>query len=143
MPVAPGNQLDPTIDETFDMFAQYYKEDNDPIAIGRRTRRRRVVTVVTMLLSITRSLSAPEFFARSRIESNSQQLLAINGSEVNTPVCHDWRRMSRGQRCHPPFGAGPDVSGDRTPIRNTRRIRAVMQSGGWIDRDAIRAQYQK
>jgi hypothetical protein len=28
-------------------------------------------------------------------------------------------------------------------IRNTRRIRAVMQSGGWIDRPAIKAQFQK
>ena len=30
-----------------------------------------------------------------------------------------------------------------TDIRNTRRIRAVMQSGGWIDRAAIKAQFQK
>ncbi len=31
----------------------------------------------------------------------------------------------------------------QSDIRNTRRIRTVMQSGGWIDRGAIRAQYQK
>lgn len=38
MPVAPGNQLDPTIDETFDLFAQYYSEDNDPIRLSMPTK---------------------------------------------------------------------------------------------------------
>jgi imidazolonepropionase-like amidohydrolase len=31
----------------------------------------------------------------------------------------------------------------QSDIRNTRRIRAVMQSGGWIDRAAIKVQFQK
>ena len=38
LPVAPGNQLDPTIDETFDLFAQYYKEDEDPIRVSMPTK---------------------------------------------------------------------------------------------------------
>ena len=38
MPVAPGNQLDPTIDANFDMFAQYYQEDNDPIRLSLPTK---------------------------------------------------------------------------------------------------------
>jgi hypothetical protein len=38
MPVAPGNQLDPTIDDVFDMFAQYYNEDPEPMRISMPTR---------------------------------------------------------------------------------------------------------
>lgn len=38
MPVAPGNQLDPTIDEKFDLFAQYYNEEKDPIRISMPTK---------------------------------------------------------------------------------------------------------
>jgi hypothetical protein len=37
MPVAPGYQLDPTIDEYFDMFAQYYTEDQEPMRISMPT----------------------------------------------------------------------------------------------------------
>jgi hypothetical protein len=38
MPVAPGNQLDPTIDERFDMFAQYYHDDPEPMRISIPTK---------------------------------------------------------------------------------------------------------
>ncbi|RYF90906.1 MAG: hypothetical protein EOO03_02655 [Chitinophagaceae bacterium] len=38
MPVAPGNQLDPTIDENFDLFAQYYNENNDPSRMSLPTK---------------------------------------------------------------------------------------------------------
>lgn len=38
MPVAPGYQLDPTIDETFDMFAQYYDDPPDPLRISMPTK---------------------------------------------------------------------------------------------------------
>lgn len=38
MPVAPGNQLDPTIDETFDLFAQYYQDDQEPMRISMPTK---------------------------------------------------------------------------------------------------------
>ncbi|MBV6439257.1 MAG: hypothetical protein DYG98_24230 [Haliscomenobacteraceae bacterium CHB4] len=38
LPVAPGNQLDPTIDETFNLFAQYYREDEDPMRISMPTK---------------------------------------------------------------------------------------------------------
>ncbi len=38
MPVASGNQLDPTIDDTFDIFAQYYKEDDEPTRISLPTK---------------------------------------------------------------------------------------------------------
>ena len=38
MPVAPGNQLDPTIDKDFDMFAQYFQEDNEPIRLSLPTK---------------------------------------------------------------------------------------------------------
>jgi murein DD-endopeptidase MepM/ murein hydrolase activator NlpD len=38
MPVAPGYQLDPTIDETFDLFAQYYHEDPEPMRISIPTK---------------------------------------------------------------------------------------------------------
>ena len=38
MPVAPGYQLDPTIDETFDLFAQYFHEDPEPMRISMPTK---------------------------------------------------------------------------------------------------------
>jgi hypothetical protein len=38
MPVAPGNQLDPTIDENFDLFAQYYTDLPDPLRVSIPTR---------------------------------------------------------------------------------------------------------
>ncbi len=38
MPVAPGNQLDPTIDESFDLFAQYYHEEGEPMRISMPTK---------------------------------------------------------------------------------------------------------
>jgi ribosomal protein S20 len=38
MPVAAGNQLDPTMDETFDLFAQYYTEDEDPMRLSLPTK---------------------------------------------------------------------------------------------------------
>lgn len=38
MPVAPGFQLDPTIDETFNLFAQYYDEEKDPMRISMPTK---------------------------------------------------------------------------------------------------------
>jgi hypothetical protein len=38
MPVAPGNQLDPTIDETFDLFAQYYQDEPDSKRLSMPTR---------------------------------------------------------------------------------------------------------
>ncbi len=38
MPVAPGNQLDPTIDETFDLFAQYYQDEQEPMRISMPTK---------------------------------------------------------------------------------------------------------
>lgn len=38
MPVAPGYQLDPTIDETFDLFAQYYHEEPEPMRISIPTK---------------------------------------------------------------------------------------------------------
>ena len=38
MPVAPGNQLDPMIDEKFDLFAQYYDDRPDELRISIPTR---------------------------------------------------------------------------------------------------------
>ena len=38
MPVAPGYQLDPTIDETFDLFAQYYTDEPEPMRISMPTK---------------------------------------------------------------------------------------------------------
>ncbi|HKU49515.1 MAG TPA: hypothetical protein VJP79_06170, partial [Nitrososphaera sp.] len=38
MPVAPGYQLDPTIDETFDMFAQYYHEEQEAMRVSMPTK---------------------------------------------------------------------------------------------------------
>lgn len=38
LPVAPGYQLDPTIDDKFDLFAHYYDEDPDPIRISVPTK---------------------------------------------------------------------------------------------------------
>jgi hypothetical protein len=38
MPVAPGNQLDPTIDETFDLFAQYYHDEQEPMRVSMPTK---------------------------------------------------------------------------------------------------------
>jgi hypothetical protein len=38
MPVAPGYQLDPTIDATFDLFAQYYHDEPDPLRISMPTK---------------------------------------------------------------------------------------------------------
>lgn len=38
MPVAPGNQLDPTIDKDFRLFEQYYSEENDPRRISLPTK---------------------------------------------------------------------------------------------------------
>lgn len=38
MPVAPGNQLDPTIDKDFNLFDQYYSEDTDPLRISLPTK---------------------------------------------------------------------------------------------------------
>ncbi|MEO8770541.1 MAG: hypothetical protein ABI402_10665 [Ferruginibacter sp.] len=38
MPVAPGNQLDPTIDETFDLFAQYYQDEQEPMRVSMPTK---------------------------------------------------------------------------------------------------------
>ena len=38
MPVAPGNQLDPTIDEDFNLFDQYYSEESDPARISLPTK---------------------------------------------------------------------------------------------------------
>ena len=38
MPVAPGYQLDPTIDETFDLFAQVPPDDPDPMRISIPTK---------------------------------------------------------------------------------------------------------
>lgn len=38
MPVAPGYQLDPTIDKTFDLFAQYHHDEPDPMRISLPTR---------------------------------------------------------------------------------------------------------
>lgn len=38
MPVAPGYQLDPLIDETFDLFAQYYHEEPDAMRISMPTK---------------------------------------------------------------------------------------------------------
>jgi hypothetical protein len=38
MPVAPGNQLDPTIDEEFHLFEQYYSEENDPLRVSLPTK---------------------------------------------------------------------------------------------------------
>jgi hypothetical protein len=38
LPVAPGYQLDPTIDDTFDLFAQYYHEEPDPLRISMPTK---------------------------------------------------------------------------------------------------------
>lgn len=38
MPVAPGYQLDPTIDETFDLFAQYYHEEPEPMRVSMPTK---------------------------------------------------------------------------------------------------------
>jgi len=38
LPVAPGYQLDPTIDETFDLFAQYYHDEPDPMRVSIPTK---------------------------------------------------------------------------------------------------------
>ncbi len=38
LPVAPGYQLDPTIDETFDLFAQYFHDDPEPMRVSIPTR---------------------------------------------------------------------------------------------------------
>ena len=38
MPVAPGNQLDPTIDADFNLFDQYYSEESDPARISLPTK---------------------------------------------------------------------------------------------------------
>ena len=38
MPVAPGNQLDPTIDETFHLFAQYFEEEREPMRVSMPTK---------------------------------------------------------------------------------------------------------
>lgn len=38
MPVAPGNQLDPTIDDTVDLHAKYYVESNDPTRVSLPTK---------------------------------------------------------------------------------------------------------
>ena len=38
MPVAAGNQLDPSIDEDFNLFAQYFNDSNDPIRISLPTK---------------------------------------------------------------------------------------------------------
>ena len=38
MPVAPGNQLDPTIDELADLRARYYVEETDPMRVSLPTK---------------------------------------------------------------------------------------------------------
>ena len=38
LPVAPGYQLDPTIDDTFDMFAQYYDDPPEPMRLSMPTK---------------------------------------------------------------------------------------------------------
>ncbi len=38
MPVAPGNQLDPTINDDVDLFARYYTDDNEPMHITLPTK---------------------------------------------------------------------------------------------------------
>lgn len=38
MPVAAGFQLDPTIDESFDMYAQYYNEEEEPSRVSLPTK---------------------------------------------------------------------------------------------------------
>ncbi|MET0500342.1 MAG: hypothetical protein ABW172_02340 [Candidatus Binatia bacterium] len=38
MPVAPGNQLDPTINEDFNLFEQYFNEERDPLRISLPTK---------------------------------------------------------------------------------------------------------
>jgi N-acetyl-anhydromuramyl-L-alanine amidase AmpD len=38
MPVAPGFQLDPTIDDSIDLFARYYNEDLDPARVSLPTK---------------------------------------------------------------------------------------------------------
>jgi hypothetical protein len=38
MPVAPGNQLDPTINDDFNLFEQYFNEENDPVRISLPTK---------------------------------------------------------------------------------------------------------
>lgn len=38
MPVAPGYQLDPTIDEDFKLFEQYFNEEDDPLRISLPTK---------------------------------------------------------------------------------------------------------
>lgn len=38
MPVAPGFQLDPTIDENFDMYAQYFTEEEEPSRLSLPTK---------------------------------------------------------------------------------------------------------
>lgn len=38
MPVAPGYQLDPTIDKQFDLFAQYYHDEQEPIRVSMPTK---------------------------------------------------------------------------------------------------------
>ncbi len=38
MPVAPGNQLDPTIDDEFDLFAQYHVDQPEPMRVSMPTK---------------------------------------------------------------------------------------------------------
>jgi len=38
MPVAPGNQLDPTIDDQMDLFARYHTEDTEPMHVSLPTK---------------------------------------------------------------------------------------------------------
>src|SRR5690606_25676294 len=38
MPVAPGFQLDPTIDEDFDLYSQYYVEEEEPMRVSLPTK---------------------------------------------------------------------------------------------------------
>lgn len=38
MPVAPGNQLDPTINDDVDLFARYYTDDNEPMHVTLPTK---------------------------------------------------------------------------------------------------------
>lgn len=38
LPIAAGYQLDPTIDETFDLFAQYYNDEPEPMRISIPTK---------------------------------------------------------------------------------------------------------
>src|SRR4029079_2120029 len=38
MPVAPGNQLDPTIDKDFNLFDRYFSEETDPMRVSLPTK---------------------------------------------------------------------------------------------------------